>query len=826
MAVDTQHLEAATAGDAEALIEVILAEGQGLRLFIAAHVEAAVVVPELEQAVWATVRRQLSRREAGVSVAEWLRWVANERLVRYLQTVDLPVGDDLIRLVVQECQAALGDARDQGAAGMIARLQALPPESRALLHQRYAAGEDLDRLAARYLASTDEVAARLVAARTSCDWRNGDHPQMGDKLLPRLMEDWFAGVLDPASRELLTAQVVRGAAQAAAIVRQARLHVMLTIAHQPFARDEATALVRHSAKSAEGREASSHRGRAVPRGSGSDPRRVQRVSSNPRMEPVRPAPPSSLPLILSAVVVLIAVAVLVMVNRGVMQVAEEPNPIVVEDDPVPPVPATPTRTPAVESVLRPQFGGSPLVGSGAAGDGPLAIGLSGDALRGTSYAGEPLRFAITVNRPEALGAVEYRVGDRLLATMTKAPFAWEWRDPTPVSGELSARALAKDGTLLTTVAAPLRILPAGVPGAILREWWGGLPGRQVADGLKSSVYPDLPNGATFEAGFAAKRDWSDQYFQRMRGYVVPPADGSYTFWISGDDEAELWLSSDETATARRRIATCPAAVAYGKWDERPQQRSAPVLLQAGRRYYIEAVHKENTGTDHVAVGWQLPDGTLERAIPGERLMPPGAPDQGTEIFTMGLEDVAVGERPSYLALDLDPAVPTATAAVVEGEAAEGRRYLALTDVPGQRVSWTPGFGRSVDFPSGLMRAGFSLRVRSGALLSYSWRQRNADKPMILGPRVTISGEGTVMVNERELTRIPVGTWVRFTVSSGLGTRADGTWTLVVQPQGGKAEEFTQLTCDPDFVRMQRWGFASSGTAGVSDIDGVTMHLRP
>jgi hypothetical protein len=49
-----------------------------------------------------------------------------------------------------------------------------------------------------------------------------------------------------------------------------------------------------------------------------------------------------------------------------------------------------------------------------------------------------------------------------------------------------------------------------------------------------------------------------------------------------------------------------------------------VNLVAGQQYYIEALHKEGVGSDHMAVGWQLPDGTLERPIPGNRLSPSGS----------------------------------------------------------------------------------------------------------------------------------------------------------------------------------------------------------
>jgi hypothetical protein len=45
-------------------------------------------------------------------------------------------------------------------------------------------------------------------------------------------------------------------------------------------------------------------------------------------------------------------------------------------------------------------------------------------------------------------------------------------------------------------------------------------------------------------------------------------------------------------------------------------------LEAGKRYAIEALHKEGGGNDNLAVGWQLPDGTQERPIPGNRLAPP------------------------------------------------------------------------------------------------------------------------------------------------------------------------------------------------------------
>src|SRR5690606_23785017 len=112
---------------------------------------------------------------------------------------------------------------------------------------------------------------------------------------------------------------------------------------------------------------------------------------------------------------------------------------------------------------------------------PLTLAWMGDVLLGSAYAGELLRLNVEVSRPDLLAAVDFRAGDRLLATITKAPYTWDWRDPTPFSGELSARAVAKDGAPLATINTSLRILPVQGTGGILREWWVGSPGRTIAE---------------------------------------------------------------------------------------------------------------------------------------------------------------------------------------------------------------------------------------------------------------------------------------------------------------------------------------------------------
>ena len=54
--------------------------------------------------------------------------------------------------------------------------------------------------------------------------------------------------------------------------------------------------------------------------------------------------------------------------------------------------------------------------------------------------------------------------------------------------------------------------------------------------------------------FEAPTDVADQYGARIRGYVCPPTSGNYTFWVAGDDNVELWLSSNDQPSNIQRIA--------------------------------------------------------------------------------------------------------------------------------------------------------------------------------------------------------------------------------------------------------------------------------
>jgi len=121
--------------------------------------------------------------------------------------------------------------------------------------------------------------------------------------------------------------------------------------------------------------------------------------------------------------------------------------------------------------------------------------------------------------------------------------------------------------------------------------------------------------------------------ERLRGYLVPPQTGNYTFWIAGNAEAQLWLGTNSQPASKVQIATSPSSgVAFRQWGANPSQKSAAIPLVAGQRYYFEVLHQsylqDQTTRYHVSVQWQLPDGKLESPIPASRLQPVGLPPNG------------------------------------------------------------------------------------------------------------------------------------------------------------------------------------------------------
>ncbi len=166
-------------------------------------------------------------------------------------------------------------------------------------------------------------------------------------------------------------------------------------------------------------------------------------------------------------------------------------------------------------------------------------------------------------------------------------------------------------------------------GAFVREWWRDLSGATLTDLTNAPAYPATPSGSTILTGtLEGPRNWGNNYGERLRAYLHPPVTGPYEFWLAGDDSAQLRLSTDEDPLHATALLTLTTDSGYRDFDAfvNAVQRSQPITLEAGRAYYIETLHKEASGGDHLAVAWTIPAGDatpleVRKVIDGRYLSP-------------------------------------------------------------------------------------------------------------------------------------------------------------------------------------------------------------
>ncbi len=201
-------------------------------------------------------------------------------------------------------------------------------------------------------------------------------------------------------------------------------------------------------------------------------------------------------------------------------------------------------------------------------------------------------------------------------------FEWDYSSTARVA-RLSSQGISlggspsffRPGGVTTTTPAPASTCSGS--GTILWEQWTGISGNSVS----SIPLQTAPNATAQLTSFEAGTNIGDNYGARIRGYICAPQSGSYTFYIAGDDDCELWLGTDENPANRRRIASFSGWTYPREWAKYTGQRSAAVSLTAGQKYYVEALHKEGVGEDNLAVGWVLPNTASVSVIPGSSLLP-------------------------------------------------------------------------------------------------------------------------------------------------------------------------------------------------------------
>jgi len=249
------------------------------------------------------------------------------------------------------------------------------------------------------------------------------------------------------------------------------------------------------------------------------------------------------------------------------------------------------------------------------------IGVSGIQVVQTSgsSAFAPNTVAPTITTQPASASVG--VGERATFTVaTTGPWDIKWfangvlipgatrpSYTTPVTtlamnGTKYTAQVANNVSTVTSSEATLGVkVPVFAPGFLTAEFYRDIPGTAVVDLTSSAKFQA---GAVDEtrimAGSETPNNFGDNYGARLSGFIIPPTNGNYYFFIRSDDASELFLSSDDK---KANLGTLPIAeetgccAAFLEPDSGDPATSALTPLVGGRRYYFEALLKEGGGGD-------------------------------------------------------------------------------------------------------------------------------------------------------------------------------------------------------------------------------------
>ena len=143
--------------------------------------------------------------------------------------------------------------------------------------------------------------------------------------------------------------------------------------------------------------------------------------------------------------------------------------------------------------------------------------------------------------------------------------------------------------------------------------WRKLCGDSVENLKKLPFFPQHPDEEKVTDVLHIEDNTQD-YGQRIFGFIHPPQSDSYLFGIASDDSSELWLSPSEDPRDKQLIARVfkrhsIAWTKVGQLDKYSDQVSkTAVKLERGKKYnYIEILHTQIKGTGFVQVFWRKSD---------------------------------------------------------------------------------------------------------------------------------------------------------------------------------------------------------------------------
>ena len=138
--------------------------------------------------------------------------------------------------------------------------------------------------------------------------------------------------------------------------------------------------------------------------------------------------------------------------------------------------------------------------------------------------------------------------------------------------------------------------------------------ENINQGFSSIInYFESPNSGNINTTRVNARD---NYGQIVTGWLVPPEDGRYLIAIAVDDNAELYLSTDDSPDNAVLVASEPQWNGNRQYDDGKTDNWTEILdLEGGEEYYFELYMSEGGGGDNIAVAWSYTTDDSDPVVP-------------------------------------------------------------------------------------------------------------------------------------------------------------------------------------------------------------------
>jgi uncharacterized protein YjdB len=274
-----------------------------------------------------------------------------------------------------------------------------------------------------------------------------------------------------------------------------------------------------------------------------------------------------------------------------------------------------------------------------------------------------------------------------------------------------------------------------------RDIYAGIAGATVADLTASPKYPDNPDSMDSTLGVAMLNNpRANNYGMRIRFFFTPAATDMYDFYVYADDQAEVFVSTDESAANLMSVVNSGAETS----GYNPNVKGTIPFQEftAGGRYLVQVLYKQASGEGRlgVAVAGQSAGGPQAAAA---QALPPLAELAGDLISTY------INPATASVSITLNPQ----NTSVTVGQSA---RFSATATSPAGAVSYQwqvdgvdiPGANRPVYATPALSFADGSKRyrviARAGGATATSSEARvtiNSGQPPTAQPYVGINFVG-------------------------------------------------------------------------------------